>query len=362
MPRSPLPLLSKSRFLAGLQCHKRLYLECYERALATPPDAARQAIFDAGAAVGVLARGLFPGGMLVTDDHFDHDRAVERTRSLLARAEAPAIFEAAFTEDGVRVRVDILARGDGDRWRLIEVKSSASAKPAHIDDTAIQLATVERAGLAVERVEVAHLDRDYVYPGGPYEPAQLLTLTDVTEAARARLAAIPADLAAMRAALAGDDRPAIEIGPHCKKPYRCSFFEFCRIGGPQWSIEELPAIRGTRVQALRAAGIESIRDLPDGERLSDLQQRVREAVLSGRPHVAPGLAAELDRLAAPVHFIDFETINAALPVYAGTRPFQVLPFQWSDHVLHADGSLTHAEFLADGDEDPRQGFSRSLIE
>ena len=362
MPRSPLPLLSKSRLLAGLQCHKRLYLECYEHALATPPNRAQQALFEAGTAVGVLARGLYPGGVLVAEEQLHHDRDVERTRSLLDRADVPAIFEAAFTADGVRVRVDILARGAENRWRLIEVKSSASAKAQHINDAAIQLATVERAGLAVERVEIAHIDRDYVYAGGPHDPEGLFALADVTGSARARLAAVPEELAAMRAALAGDAQPAIEIGPHCKKPYRCQFFDFCRAGGPEWSIEQLPSIRGTRVQALRAAGIESIHDLPDGEGLSDLQQRVREVVRSGRPHVGAGLAAELDRIAVPAHFIDFETISPALPVYAGTKPFEVLPFQWSDHVLDGDGSVTHVEFLADGGEDPRRGFSQSLVE
>ena len=144
MSRRPLPLLSKSRFLAGLQCHKRLYMKCYERELAAPPDEAQEATFETGTAVGVLARELYPGGVLVDEDHLHHDSAVERTRALLDRTEIPAIFEAAFTEDGVRVRVDILARGVAGRWRLIEVKSSASAKAVHVDDAAIRLATVER--------------------------------------------------------------------------------------------------------------------------------------------------------------------------------------------------------------------------
>ena len=49
-------LLSKSRFLAGLQCLKRLYLDCHHRELADPVDATHQAVFDSGHAVGALAR------------------------------------------------------------------------------------------------------------------------------------------------------------------------------------------------------------------------------------------------------------------------------------------------------------------
>ena len=65
-----IPLLSKTRFVGGLQCLKRLYLESYRRDLIPPVDPAQQALFDTGNAVGELARGLFLGGQLVEEDHF----------------------------------------------------------------------------------------------------------------------------------------------------------------------------------------------------------------------------------------------------------------------------------------------------
>ena len=67
--RSEIPALSKSRFMAGLQCHKRLYFECFNRNLADPVDKLQQAIFDPGTEVGVLARNLYPGGLLITEGH-----------------------------------------------------------------------------------------------------------------------------------------------------------------------------------------------------------------------------------------------------------------------------------------------------
>ncbi|HEY5475189.1 MAG TPA: DUF2779 domain-containing protein, partial [Tepidiformaceae bacterium] len=51
--------------------------------------------------------------------------------------------------------------------------------------------------------------------------------------------------------------------------------------------------------------------------------------------------------------------SPCLPIFAGTRPYQAQPFQWSDHVLHADGSLDHYEFLADGTADPRRAFAET---
>ncbi len=58
--RLEIPALSKSRFIAGLQCLKRLYLECYARDLGGPPDEVTKAVFEAGSAIGALARFRYP--------------------------------------------------------------------------------------------------------------------------------------------------------------------------------------------------------------------------------------------------------------------------------------------------------------
>ena len=86
------PQLSKSRFVAGLQCVKRLYLECYQRDLADPIDPSHQALFDSGNAVGELARQRFPGGRLIEEQYFEHSQAVESTRKILTDASVPVLF------------------------------------------------------------------------------------------------------------------------------------------------------------------------------------------------------------------------------------------------------------------------------
>ena len=119
--RTSIPTLSKSRVAAGLQCLKRLYLECYARDKRDPIDASRQALFDAGRQVGEVARGRFPGGALMPDDPQRHDEAAQATREAMANPRIPAIYEAAFTFDRIRVRVDVLARASNGDWDLIEV-------------------------------------------------------------------------------------------------------------------------------------------------------------------------------------------------------------------------------------------------
>ena len=71
MTTGPVPQLSKTRFSAGLQCLKRLYLDCFNRELADPVGANQQALFDSGNRVGELARRRFPDGRLIKESHFE---------------------------------------------------------------------------------------------------------------------------------------------------------------------------------------------------------------------------------------------------------------------------------------------------
>ncbi|MFH1560802.1 MAG: DUF2779 domain-containing protein [Chloroflexota bacterium] len=364
MPRNADPNLSKTRFTAGLLCLKLLYLDSYSPELADPVAPSQQALFDAGTAVGVLARQRFPNGLLIEAPYNAHSRAVTSTPKALADTFIPAIYEAAFTFEGIRIRVDILSRNSDHTFDLIEVKSSTSVKPEHIPDAAIQLHVLEGSGIPVRNVFLLHIDNTYVYQGGPYDLEKLFRLEDITDQARTFLLSVPASLVNMWEVLHLDDAPPIEIGLRCTRPYRCSFFGFCRQGLPEHHIEQLPRARPEFLDNLRTSGILDIRNIPlDFPGLSANQQRVRGAVATGRPYIGPELGNALSQAAYPLHFLDFETFNPPLPVYPGTRPYQVIPFQWSLHVLDsAVGTPSHASFLHDGSGDPRETFSRSLLD
>ncbi len=364
MTRDQIPLLSKSRFGAGLQCHKRLFLECYSPELADPIDPGQEAIFESGTAVGELARERFPGGRLIEEEYFRHDDALAATKEALADRSVPAIYEAAFTFDGIRVRVDILVRRRGGAFDLVEVKSSTEVRQQHIPDVAIQLYVVEGAGMRVRRAYLLHIDTDYVYEGGPYDVGRLFRLEDVTGEARKFVqSSAPAALADMRQALEQDTAPLIEIGRHCTRPYQCPFYEHCREGTPEHHIEQLPWASAGLLDGLLEADIADIRDIPsDFPGLSPIQERVRDCVVAGQPHLDPRLRVALGEVTYPLHFLDFETFNPALPVHPGTRPYQVIPFQWSLHVRDQGGDLRHDSFLAAGDADPREGFTAGLLD
>ncbi len=360
--RRQTPKLSKSSFNAGLQCLKRLYLESFHRDLIPPVDETQQAVFDAGTRIGELARGLYPGGVLMEQDHLRINEAIDATKAALAGPPVPAIYEAGFIFDDVRVRADILPRTQGGRHDLVEVKSATSVKDEHIPDLAIQLYVLQGAGVRPVRACLAHLNKEYVYSGGDYDLSRLFTVEDVTGRVREYLPGIPAALKEMRLALAGSAAPDIKPGRHCSSPYDCPLIEYCSEGETEHPVRELPKASQKLLALLEAAGIRDIREIDPGfAGLNEVQRRVRDCVVNNRSYLNPAIHRQLGRLEYPVHFLDFESFNPALPLYVGTRPYQVVPFQWSDHVMARGGNLTHREFLHDGRGDPREPLARSLL-
>ena len=312
------PQLSKSKFQYGLQCLKRLYLESYHQELADPIDPGLQARFDTGTTVGEVARQRFPNGRLIAQTYLEHDQAVETTETLLSDAAVPALYEAAFTFEDIRTRVDILRRNGQQEFDLVEVKSSTRHKPEHITDVAIQMYVAEGSGIPISGAYLMHLNNSYVYQGGDHDLDQLFMLEDVTGPTRSFIAEkVSCALSRMWSTLELDIPPDIETGSHCTKPYRCSFYGHCH---------------------------------QDGARNN------------GQPYISPALPSRLGEITCPAGFLDFETVSPAIPVYPGTRPYQTIPFQWSLHILDSSGQLVHHSYLNEDAEDPRERFIITLLE
>ncbi len=353
--------LSKSRFLAGLQCHLRLWYECFERRLATPPDLATQALFDTGHEVGRLAQQRYPRGVLVKWGHLHADKAVAETKQLIANWEVPALYEAAFEHQGVLIRADILKRED-DGFELIEVKASTRVKEVHLPDVAVQLWVLRWAGVNVRRGGVLLLNKNYVYDGEFLDVDQLFQFHDLTEDLEPMLDDVEGQLQTFRELVAGGP-PQIAPGPHCFTPYECPFYAHCTrdMEVPVYPVLELPRLNQKRLAELEAAGITDVREVPEDFPLSPLQALVRQSVLTGEDRVHGDLGAALDSVTYPVHHLDFETVGPAIPRYAGTRPYDPVAFQFSVHTQHEDGTVTHAEYLHTEESDPRPPLAKALL-
>jgi predicted RecB family nuclease len=351
--------ISKSQFMSGVQCLKRLYWQVREPELGGVPDAAAVAIMEQGGAVGRLARQLFAGGVEVSSR--DPEQAIRTTRELITNPEVPAIFEAAFEDGGVFVRVDILHRRRDNRWRLIEVKSTADLKEQHLDDLAIQHRVVSRSGLDLASSCLAHVNRNYVYTGGDIDVWRFFRIKNLTRRVERLLPKLTFLLRSEFRVLAMPNAPDLPSGPHCTNPITCEFFDRCNPPLPNDHIGYLPRLHASAAEELEEIGVESIRDIPDDFELTEIQRRAATCVQTGEPWFSPDLGKELESLKYPLYFADFESVNPAIPRFSGMRPFDQLPFQWSVHVQRQpDAEPEHYEFLATDKSDPRPEFISSL--
>ena len=257
------------------------------------------------------------------------------------------------------MRPDALVRNADGSWDLYEVKSSTKLKDVHVSDVAVQLWVLEGAGLRIRHVYLMHLDNTYGYAGDAYDLARLFAAEDVTAVARAFLPAVPDLVSEMLDTIDGTGtadahRQALRQALHLRVLRLLS-------REPPGAARHLPAAHQRR-DPRRAARRRHPRDrrrpaaLPRPHRAAAGGVRAR-ALAARRASTRPRRVCSA-RLVWPIHFLDFETMMPALPLYPGTRPYQQVPFQWSDHVLHADGTVLHHEFLHEGAGRPASGLRR----
>ncbi len=102
-----IPRLSKSRFQYGLQCHKRLWLECHCPELADPLSESKQGSFNVGHQVGSLPARVSRGHIGGRGPPAPAKRPFER-RGVFCGKESTACTNLLFSFGGVLVRADVL--------------------------------------------------------------------------------------------------------------------------------------------------------------------------------------------------------------------------------------------------------------
>ena len=358
--------LSKSKLLAFRQCPKRLWLEVHRPEL-REDSADAQARFQTGYQVGDIARRLYDlegTGAAIDVDAEGFEGAFARTAELLTASRGP-VFEAGFRAGGALAFADVMLpvfENGQPGWRMVEVKSSTSVKDYHRDDVAVQAFVAQSAGVNLKSVALAHIDSSWVYPGNE-DYRGLLVENDLTAEAFSRSGEVKGWIEEAQRIVAQPAEPDIAVGAHCSDPFECGFCKHCNQGNPQpeYPLNWLPRISATKLEQLAAQGVSDLRGVPD-ELLSDKQALVKEHTLAKTVFFdAAGAAADLAPYGFPAYFLDFESIQFAVPIWKGTRPYQQIAFQFSLHTLAGSGLLAQTAFLDLSGEDPSAPFANALI-
>jgi hypothetical protein len=176
---------------------------------------------------------------------------------------------------------------------------------------------------------------------------------------------VPAWLAEAQAVASGPE-PHAPMGEQCDRPFECPFKGYCtQLAGPQpeYPVELLPGRDGKALaRRLRASGHEDLRAVPASLVPDGLLARIHEATRTGKAHLDAGARRVIAAWGYPRYWLDFETIGFAVPIWAGTRPYQQIPFQWSCHVETGSGTLEHVQFLDLSGADPRRACAEALLD
>jgi hypothetical protein len=355
-------LLTKSEYILYLKHPAWLWLKINDKTKLPPVSDSTQAMFDAGHNFEQYAESFFTdNARLGFSDYKSYLTLPTRTSEAIEHG-AKNIFQGRF-ESGVCTFIcDVLTINGKMSVDLCEIKSGTHVKEDHIYDLAFQMVVLERCGYTVGKVEVAHVNNEYVRHG-EINPKEIVAFEDVTEQVNGMrnttLANIEGALEVVNSKAHPDFSPSL-CGLGSLKEWLSIYktiedleegcvYDLCRLTPEQTGIFE-------------ARGIKRIHDIPSDIELNKFQQRQVDAVKSNEVHIEPDkISSILNNYQYPLYFFDYETFSTCVPEFDGMHPYDQIPFQYSLHIIDEPGSeLRHIEFLHDSSSNPVRAICESL--
>ena len=386
--------LSKSRYTAFCQCSKNLWLKVYKPEEATV-DAGVEARFAQGNEVGDLAMGLFGDFKEVTayqeDGSLDLQKMIELTKQYMDEG-VENICEASFCCEGGYCAVDILRKTPGG-WAIYEVKSTSfpefNGQEAKLEkyapDIAYQKWVLEQCGVNVTGTYLVCLNSDYVRHG-ELDVKLLFVVNDMKEMVENEYLKVKARVSQAMKVVNSEQEPDMDLSECCMKPYKCAFWDYCKQKHhvPTPSVFDVYGGQGRggftfkKKLTCYRQGLVAFEDLRQTE-IGPIQDMQIEAALTDKEFVNPeGIRKFLDRLSYPLYFLDFETMQDAVPRYDEAKVYAQITFQYSLHIKERESVstfvdtgklkytktanyITHREFLAPNDgSGPRRPLAEQL--
>ena len=363
--------LSKSKYAKYCQCPKCLWMSVYkpEEEVLDPTSEAR---FENGTEVGDLAMGLLGDYIDVTtnkpDGKLDIKAMLDKTQQLMADG-TENICEASFSYDGNYCAVDILHKTDGG-WAIYEVKSTSfpefNGNPAKLDkylpDVAYQKWVLTKCGVNVTGVFLVCLNSDYVRQG-ELDIQKLFVINDMDEMIANEYDKVEARQAEAKKLLQQTEEPEMDIWEGCKKPYECAFYDYCSRHLPSPSVFDMYRMQFSKKLEYYRKGMITYDDIKN-EKLTPVRRIQIDSSLANEPHInKDSIEKFLETITYPIYFLDFESMQPAIPPFDNMKPYQQICFQYSLHIIENEGGpLLHKEHLGVSGSDPRRALAEQLCQ
>ncbi len=304
---------------------------------------------------------LFSSPITLQADHlFRQGNEVQKLVRLLAQFQSNELqivdFERTFQTAEFSARCDVTVTDKATREiSIYEIKAASSVKDEHYDDVAFQKMVVETSGSVVGRCFVITMNGDYVRHGD-IAPESLFTINDVTEKVATMKDITEQQSLNAKIYLQSEFKPSLieyaKSKHERKHEFDCVAIRTYFQNLPDFTVFHIPRIHKPKLITLIEMEIIDLREIPDDFELSDKQREYIAATISSEIRIDhDAIKKHVESWKYPLHFLDYETFQYAIPQFEGVSPFQQMCFQYSLHTIDSPGSEPHhSEFLARRDE------------
>jgi len=344
--------VSKNIFLNSLVCPSLGWLLRHDQAK-QPSTLGAQFLMDQGMEIEQRARELFPEGTLIEWENVSS--SIDKTNELISDTRIPVIFSAFFQCDNYRTKSDILIRKDDD-WHMMEVKSSVNDKQEFIEDMAYTTMVMRRSGFNVSSVSLLLVSKDFRLG---MDTEALFKEIDHTQEVFDTVKLFLQHWEIVDKVTGQEDKPEEKLGYPCKS---CALFKDCLGKNVENHIFDLPYLREKKVNELIELSVDVIENIPPMFPLSENQNIVKNSVQENNPFIGAKLKSVLDDIRWPAFYLDFESINTAIPLFPDVAPYTQIPTQFSIHQCIELGEISsHTPYLSDPSRDCRRELAEKMI-
>lgn len=356
---------SKTDYMRWRECPKDAWLAMHNPDFyySFEPTEFELALRETGSKVEEIARGLFPNGQEVIGRD---EQAQEYTQALISEKQ-PVIFQPVFVKEGFLAAADILELNATTGGYIIhEVKSASRVKPEYLYDVTFQTTLLRRCGLKIDKVNIIHLNKDYIRQGD-LNLGELFVKNDLTTQVDEVSADVARDMQTAKDYLLSETEPKGPCGCIYKgRSNHCTTFKYSNPQVPEYGVHDIARIGSSpkKLKEMIDAGIFELDKIPTHIELSEIQQNQIRAYNSGNLVIQKtAIATELQGLRFPLYFIDYETHLSAIPLFDGWSPNKQVQFQYALHIVETpDAEPIRKDFLHAKMEDPDNDFVASLKE